>query len=96
MSWKVTEHKTSSQQQELNVKNLVKEMAEYSYATYAEQFINHFKDLIKDIPRKNNFSADLLYMVTQRNLKSVEVWKLNVQGDYKYKMFTLDYIETKN
>lgn len=91
--WKITEHKSSQQQQELNVKILVKEMAEYSYATYAEQFETHFKDLIKQIPKTNCYSADLFYKATQRNLKSVEIWKMDIEGNFKYKMFTLDYIE---
>lgn len=91
--WKVTEHKCSSTYQELNVKRIVNEMAEYSYDTYAEAFENHFKQLIKEIPRHNNFSADLLYQVTPRNQKSVEVWKMTVQGEFKYKMFTLDFIQ---
>ena len=91
--WKITEHKIAKQQQELKVKALAKEMAEYSFATYAEQFINHFKALIKEIPKTNGYSADLLYKVTQRNLKSVEIWKMDVEGNYKYKMITLDYIE---
>ncbi|HAP95841.1 hypothetical protein [Epilithonimonas hominis] len=93
MAWQVIEHKCNSNQQELSVKILIKEMATNTYATYAEQFENHFKILVREIPRKNNFSADLLYKVTQRNLKSIEVWKLDVEGNYKYKMFTLNFIE---
>lgn len=66
-------------------------MAEYTYATTAGEFENHFKIRIKDIPRKNIFSADLFYKVTQRNLYSVEVWKLTAGGEFKHKMYTLDY-----
>lgn len=93
MPWRITEHKCSQQNQELKVKILLKEMAEYSYATYAESFENHFKSLVQEIPKTNSFSADLLYKVTQRNMKSVEVWKMDVCGDFKYKMFTLDHYE---
>lgn len=92
MSWKITEHRSPDGQQELRLKALIREMAEYSYATYAEAFENHFKQLVKDIPRTNNYSADLLYRVTQRNLKSIEIWKMTVTGEFKYKMFTLDYL----
>lgn len=91
--WKVTEHKRSNQQQELNVVSLVKEMAEYTFASYAQQFIDSFKERLSEISRQNNFSADLLYRATQRNLKSIEIWKMDVQGDFKYKMFTLDYVD---
>ena len=77
----------------MNVILLLKEMAEYSFASYAEQFINSFKERIVEIPRHNNFSADLLYKVTPRNHKSVELWKMTVEGDFKYKMLTLDFIQ---
>lgn len=92
--WKLIEHTKIKGKQEIMVKQLLKEMAEYSYATYAEQFENHFNQLVKEIPRSNNYSADLLFKVTQRNHKSVEVWKMTVTGEFKYKMFTLDFIST--
>jgi len=90
--WKLTENKSPKGQQEIKIKSLLKEMADYSYATYAEQFENQFKALVKEIPRSNNFSADLMYKVTRRNNKSVEVWKMTVAGDFKHKMWTLNYI----
>lgn len=69
-------------------------MAEYTFATYAGEFEQQFKKrIIAEIPRTNNFSADLMYRVTQRNLKSVEVWKMTVQGDFKSKMFTLTFVD---
>ncbi|MBD3748959.1 MAG: hypothetical protein IE931_05640 [Sphingobacteriales bacterium] len=92
MNWKITQNRELKSQQEIKVSQLLKEMAEYSYATYAEAFENHFNLLIKDIPKTNNYSADLLYKVTQRNLKSVEIWKMTVDGEFKHKMFTLDYV----
>lgn len=92
MNWKITENKSPKGQQEIKVKTLLKEMAEYSYATYAEAFENHFKQLVLDIPKTNNFSADVMFKVTQRNQKSVEVWKMTTTGDFNYKMFTLDFI----
>ncbi|MDR2205786.1 MAG: hypothetical protein LBE36_06500 [Flavobacteriaceae bacterium] len=91
--WKVTTFKYQVQRQEVVVKSLIMEMAEYSYAVSAEQFEDHFKRLIKDISCRNNFSADLLYKVVQRNQKSVEVWKTTLSGDFKYKMFMLEYIK---
>jgi hypothetical protein len=92
--WKLTENKKTKGQQELRVKILLNEMCQNSYATYAGEFENHFKTLIKEIPRTNNFSANLLYKVTQRNLYSVEVWKMTVNGEFKHKLFTLDYINS--
>lgn len=89
--WKLTENKTADTEQELKVKALLREMSD-SYAETAGEFENHFKQLVKDIPRSNNYSADLLYKLTPRNQKSVEVWKMTPKGDYKYKMFTLEYL----
>lgn len=91
--WKLTEHKCSRSSQELKVKMLIKEMVDGTYATTAGEFENHFKIRIAEIPRTNNFSADLLYKVTPRNLKSVEVWKMTVSGDFNYKMFTLLFVD---
>ena len=94
--WKLTENKSPKGQQEIKVKILVKEMSQYSYAPYAEAFENHFKQLVKEIPRTNNFSADLLFKVIARNLKSVEVWKMKITGEFNYKLFTLDYVDSSS
>lgn len=89
--WKITEGKSSSAQQEVKVKMIVREMAEGTYATYAEAFIEAFKDRLKEIPRTNVFSADHFYKCKEISLYSVEICKLDVKGDFKYRMFTLDY-----
>lgn len=90
--WQITEHKCSNQTQEIKVAMIVKEMARYSYATYSGEFESHFKERIKEIPKYNSFPAQYLYRVKECGLKKVEVWKMNVAGDFKYKMFTLDFI----
>lgn len=90
--WKLTEHKSPSGEQEIKVKILLKEMAAESYAWDAESFERKFILCLKELPRRNNFSADLMYKVTHRNTKSVEVWKLTASGDFKHKMWTLDYV----
>ncbi len=89
--WKLTEYKSTDAKKETKVKLLVKEMAANTFASYAEQFADAFKIRLAEIPRQNNFSADLLYKCTQRNMYSVEIWKLDVAGEFKYRMFTLDY-----
>lgn len=91
MGWKLTENKAANTYQELQVKNLLKEMAANTYATYAEAFEFHFKNLVKDIPKSNALSAEQIFKITPRNTKSVEVWKLDTKGDFKCKMFTLEY-----
>lgn len=90
--WKLTENKAPKNQQEIKVKQLLNEMAEYSYATYAESFKNHFETLIKDVKKTNSYSPEAMFKITQRNLKSVECWKMKPNGDFDYKLFTLDHI----
>lgn len=67
-------------------------MAQYTYATYSEQIEWIFKGQVREIPRTNNFSADLLYQVKKIDAKVVEIWKMTADGDFKYKMFTLEYV----
>lgn len=89
--WKITKHKAATGQQELQVCIKVREL-EYSNISYAESLIDEFRTKLKEIKRTNNFSADLIYKATPRNHQSLEIWKLTADGDYNYKMFTLDYI----
>lgn len=92
--WKVTSHKEPKGQQDIQLKMLIKEMAEYTYATYASQFEYAFESLIEtEIKATNSFKPSLMYKVTPRNQKSVEVWKLTVQGDFKEKLYTLEFVE---
>lgn len=96
MSWKIIKHKAGSGQQELQVCVKVREL-EYSNITYAESLIDEFKQKLKEVKRTNNFSADLMYKATPRNQKSIEIWKMTADGDFNYKMFTLEYAgETPN
>jgi hypothetical protein len=88
MKWKIQQHKVGNNQQELKVSILVKEMTE-TWAHDAETWCNSLKDKLKEIPRKNNFSADFAYKATPRNHTSLEVWKMKVNGDFNYKMFTV-------
>jgi hypothetical protein len=92
MNWEIIEHKEPKGQQELKLKILLNEMAEYSYSTYAESFINHFSSLIMDIPKTNNFSANLMFAAVEINLKTIGIFKKSVLGDLKTKMYTLKYI----
>ena len=91
--WKLIQNKTARGQQDIKVAIIVKEMAVNTYASYAEAFENHFKIRLKEISRTNNYSAELFYIIKTINLKNIEVWKVDVFGDLKHKMFTLEYIE---
>lgn len=90
--WKLTEHKVSSNQQELSVRILVKEMLEINI-TYSNEWIDRFHSRLKDIKRKNIFSAEHAYKATPRNESSLEIWKMKTNGDYNYKMFTVTLVD---
>jgi hypothetical protein len=60
-----------------------------TWAHDSESWISTFKDRLKLIKRTNNFSAEYAYKATPRNLTSLEVWKMKVNGDFNYKMFTV-------
>lgn len=90
--WKLTQSKEPKGLQDLKVKIMLKEMCQYSYATYSEEFENHFKQLIKEISSSNSFSADLIYKVVKVDLKNIEIWKCNIKGDLKEKMFSIEFL----
>lgn len=91
MAWKIKEHKTKRNQQELEAIIRLKEIARVTSSSTAEPFIDEFKRELQGIKRTNIFSAEYAYKMTPRNPTSVEVWKMKVNGDFDYKMFTLDY-----
>lgn len=91
MGWTIKEHKTKSNQQELQMIIKLKQIAKITSSSTAEPFINEFKRELQTIKRSNIFSAEYAYKMTPRNQTSVEVWKMKVNGDFDYKMFTLDY-----
>lgn len=91
MGWIIKEHKRKSNQQEMQMIIRLKEIAKISLSSTAETFIDDFKRELQSIKRTNIFSAEHAYKMTPRNPTSVEVWKMKVNGDYDYKMFTLEY-----
>ncbi len=86
--WTFKKHKVGTGQQELQVSILVQEMME-TWASNSESWISTFKDKLKEIPRKNCFSAEYGYKATPRNQYSLEVWKMKANGDFNYLMFTV-------
>ena len=88
--WKITKHKAQNNQQELQLTTKVKDL-EHAFASDSEGLIYDFKNRLKEIKRTNCFSAENAYKMIPLNNKSVEIWKLKVDGDFNYKMFTLDY-----
>lgn len=89
MKWKIQQHKRGNGTAEIQVSILVKEMKD-SYASNSDEWITNFKQRIKnEIPVTNTYRAEFGYKATQRNHTSLEVWKMKVNGDYNYKMFTV-------
>ena len=90
--WKVTQHKSPRAQQDIQVSILVKTIAEHChYATCSEQLQDHFNDRLMDVKRTNSFEAHHFYKMKAITTKSVEIWKYDIKGDPKHKIFTLDY-----
>lgn len=88
MKWNVQRHKVGSNQQELQVSILVKELGD-NWASDSETWSNNFKDRLKQIPKTNAFPAEYGYKATPRNHTSLEVWKMKANSDFNYKMFTV-------
>lgn len=88
MKWIIQKHKVGSGQQELQVSIIVKELQE-TWASDAESWAVAFKDRLKEVPKKNAFPAEYGYKATPINHTSLEVWKMKVNGDFNYKMFTV-------
>lgn len=90
MGWKIERHKVGSNQQEIQVSILVQEMI-YTWSTDSESWCNHFKNRLSEIPRKNNFSVEYGYKAISKDQTTVEVWKMKVNGEFNYKMFTAKF-----
>jgi hypothetical protein len=84
--WKVTENKAANGQQDLRVKILLKEIAQYDHVHTASNFEAIFKKEVQEIPAKNNFSASLMYKIKALSDYEFEVWKMTTAGDFKSKM----------
>ena len=91
MAWKVKQHKEVSSNMDLNMSSKLKYLAETTGAKTAEQLEDEFKKELLTIKRKNIFSAEYSYKMKPRTPTSVEVWKMKANGDFNYKIFTLDF-----
>ncbi len=89
MSWKIEPHKRGNGTAEIQVSILVKEMKD-SFASNSEEWISNFKNRVKnEIPVTNTYRAEFGYKAIAIDLKSLEVFKMKVNGDINYKMFTV-------
>lgn len=89
--WKIKIVKQPKTKVELEVKCVLNELAAYTFAINSQELETAFNSQIKSVKSSNNFTASLMYKMTPRNQKSVDVWKLNVHGDFKEKLYQLDY-----
>lgn len=88
MEWIIQKNRIGTGAQELQVSILVQELKQ-TWAHDAESWESNFKDKLKEIPRKNIFSAEYGYKAIIINRTSLEVWKMKANGDFNYKMFTV-------
>ena len=91
MGWTIKKHKVNSNPMELQMVIKLKEIAKISTSKTAKSFINEFEKEMLTIKRTNIFSAEYAYKMIPLTSERVEVWKMKVNGDFNYKMFTLDY-----
>lgn len=87
--WKITEHVTPKSGQDLMVTILIKELCQLDWISYSQSFQDAFNNRVKEITAKNNYTAENMYKITQRNETSVELWKMKANGDFNYKMYTI-------
>lgn len=90
MGWTIERHRVGNGQQELQVSIIVREMID-TWAYNSESWCDHFKKRLSEIPRKNSYSAEFGYMPLPKDQNTVEVWKIKVNGDFNYKMYTVKY-----
>jgi hypothetical protein len=93
MSWKITEGKSAKGMLELQVMAEVREMADGTFATYAESLETQFKNGLKRIRGVNGYTAENMFEMKTITHYTVEIWKMTVTGEYKKKMCTLDFIK---
>lgn len=91
--WKITKHRIGTYANDLKIAALVRELSEIDWLTTPGELAGAFDRATSEMPKTNSFSPDLMYKVVELNDKSVEIWKLNVEGDFKNKMFTLEFID---
>jgi hypothetical protein len=93
MSWKITLHKSTNGMLELQVMAEVRDMAEVTFATYAESLETQFKNGLKRIRGVNGYTAENMFKMKTITHYTIEIWKMTVIGEYKKKMCTLDFIK---
>lgn len=90
MGWKLERHRVGNGQQELQVSIIVREMIDI-WSTDSGSWCGEFIKRISEIPRSNSYAAQYGYRAIPKDLHTVEVWKMKVNGDLNYKMYTLQY-----
>lgn len=89
MSWKIAQHRRGNGTAEIQVSILVKDMKD-SYASNSEEWISNFKNRVKnEIPVTNSYRAEFGFKATLIDLTSLKVYKMKVNGDVNFKMFTV-------
>ena len=90
MGWTIERHRVGNNQQELKVSIIVREMID-TWSTDSGGWCGEFTKRISEIPRTNNYAAQYGYRAIPKGLHIVEVWKMKVNGDLNYKMYTVKY-----
>lgn len=91
--WKLAKHKSPTGDYELHLQALIVVMSNCSLTTNSESFENEFQRMLKHLASanftdENNYK---IFKVTPRNDKSVEIWRMSIEGDYQDKLYTLTF-----
>lgn len=92
--WKILQHRNLKHSQDLRVSQSLKEIAMYTYASYADQLKEVFEQTMDTIPKFNSFSASNMYKCTVRDNQTCEIWRVDAQGNTKHLLWTLTYQRT--
>lgn len=89
--WKKTRHSNSSLTLlDGKVSDTLNDLKDSS-ATSSDEFKRAFDSALKEIPKSGAYPADHLYRAIVHDSQTVHIMKLNLKGDFKRKMWTMEY-----
>jgi hypothetical protein len=90
--WSLIKNKEPKGLMELTLSSRLKEMAQYTYASSSYELETNFKKILEhEMPKKNDIRAWHSFKMVIKTELTAEIWKLDIKGDLKHKLFTLNY-----
>ena len=91
--WKVTVVKQPRSSIELKVSIVVNQTAKIDWIRCSTDWIERFDAELEVLKTGNAFKASHSFKATPRNESSLEVWKINGNGEFKHKMWQVDFVK---